>query len=194
MAPRIKGPVITHELDVGFIRTPMATPGVVVGDRYVPPLIEVDFPGVDGQPGLHAVIEVLDGVPRWTEVSLERVEGGREIREKDLRAIRLDAWMEEIVAICSGVIVESGSSGLIRAEFSDDESALRAGMKTIRDIRKGSRRPLTSDRRQRVADVYNAQETRGIDAVEKAFGVSKSTAVRYIKAARDAGLIEKREN
>lgn len=68
---------------------------VIVGDRlWVPPIIEVEFPGTDGQPAFFMVIEVIEGVPRCTELTLRRHEGGREIRQRDLRAIELDSWIE----------------------------------------------------------------------------------------------------
>ena len=192
---RIEGPVITHRTDFGWLRAPM-TGGHVVGDRFVPSPIEVDFPSADGEPSLYMLIEVIEGVPRCTEVTFRRTEGGREIRDKDLRAISkdegLDSWIETFVALCSGEIVERGPEG--GSAVYGGEDRIKAGMKTIRDVRKGSRRPLTGERKQRVADVYNAHETGGIEAVEAAFTVSRSTAIRYIKAAREAGLIEKRES
>lgn len=189
----IPGPVMTRRVDFGWLRHPM-TGGHVVGDRFVPSPIEVDFPGADGEPSLYMLIEVVDGVPRCTEVTFRRTEGGREVRDKDLRAIPkdegLDSWIETFVAVCSGEIVERGPHG--GSAVYGGEARVRAGMKTIRDARKGSRRPMTAQRLERVADTYNAQETGGIEAVAAAFGVSRATAVRYIRAARDAGLIEER--
>lgn len=193
---RIKGSVMTRRVGSGYIRSPLKG-AVVVGDRFVPPVIEVDFPGVDGEPSLDMLIEVVDGVPRCTEITIKRTEGGREVRDKDLRAISkaegLDTWVETFVALCSGQIVENDDPDMTTALFSSGEDHVTAGIKTIRDARKGSRRRLTDERKQRVADVYNAHESGGIDAVETAFAVSRATAVRYIKAAREAGLIEKRD-
>ncbi len=114
---RIEGPVITHRTDFGWLRAPM-TGGHVVGDRYVPSPIEVDFPGADGQPSLYMLIEVIDGVPRCTEVTFKSAEGGREIRDKDLRAISkgegLDSWIETFVALCSERDCRAGSRRRVR--------------------------------------------------------------------------------
>lgn len=191
---RIQGPVITHKVEFGWLRRPM-TGGHVVGDRLVPSPIEIDFPGAEGQPSLRMVIEVLDGVPRCTEITFQRSEGGREVRDKDLRIFSkdegLDSWIETFVALCSGEIVESGPDWGRAVHGGEDR--VRAGVKTIRDVRKGSRRPMTGERRQRVADIYNAHETGGIEAVKAAFVVSRSTAIRYINAAREAALIETRK-
>lgn len=98
--------------------------------------------------------------------------------------------MENFVSICAAEIDPVAGAAV---DVSGDGDAVRRGMKTIRDVRKGSRRPLTDERKQRVADVYNAHDSGGIEAVVAAFVVSKSTAVRYISKARDAGLIEKRQ-
>ncbi len=191
----LKGPVMTVTTDFGPVRSPLQG-HVVVGDRLVPTPIEVDFPGADGQPALLMVIEVLEGVPRCTELTFKRSGEGREIRSKDLRAILdgggLDSWVEVFVSLCSAEVTERTESTLSAVHLSG-EDAVRRGMRTVRDVRKGSRRPMTGERRQRVADIYNAHDVGGIEAVERAFTVSRSTAIRYIKAAREAGLIEKRD-
>jgi hypothetical protein len=185
---RIKGFVMTTNLGFGWLRSsPFGME--VIGDLLVPSPIEVEMPSTDGEPTLDMLIEVIDGVPRCTELVLKRTEGGREIREKDLRAIEVDHWIESFVALVSAEVVPNGSGA--SGHFSSDADAVRRGVKTIRDVRKGSRRPMTADRRQRVADVYNAHETGGVEAVQTAFTVSRSTAIRYINAARDAGLIQK---
>ncbi len=173
----------------GRVTSPIDASSQRVGDRIVPSPIEVDLPGVDGQPQYNMRIEVLDGVPRCTEVAIKRIEGGREVRQKDLRAVELESLVETFVAVCCFEPIGEAGVGISVST----EEGVRAGMRTIREIRKGSRRPLTGERKRRIADVYNAQETGGIEAVERAFTVSRSTAARYIKAAREAGLIEKRD-
>ena len=186
---RIKGPVLRVETEAGSLFASLlnSTP---VGDRLVPAQIEAWFPGGEsGQPSLHMLIEVVGGVPRCTELSLKKKDGGREIRPKDLRTIELETWIEAFVARVSSVI-EDNEDGRISASYGPmDERELRKGMKQIAVARRGSRRPMTAERRKRVAEIYNAQETGGIEAVELAFNVSRSTAVRYINAAREAGLI-----
>ena len=184
---------MTVQTDYGWLRTPMAKQGHVVGDRVVPPQIEVDLPGVDGQPSLFMLIEVIDGVPRCTELTIKRTTDGREVRQKDLRAVELDSWIETFVALCSTEIVET-KDGTVTSVMRVDQASVDKGIRTIRDARKGSRRPMNDARRKRVADIYNAHESGGIEAVQAAFSVSRSTAVRYINAARDAELIEKRIN
>lgn len=187
---RINGPVMTQRTSVGNVHANFVDQEVV-GDRLVPTQIEVLLPGADGQPRLEMFIEVIDGVPRCTELLLKRTEAGREIRPRDLRAIDLEDFVETFVAMVSAEIVEV-KDGVAKSVVRAGEDFVRDGAKAVRQSRKGSRRAMTDDRRQRVADVYNAQESGGIEAVEVAFAVSRSTAIRYINAARDAGLIEKR--
>lgn len=192
MSPK-QGPVRTININGGRLRMPMLG-GQVVGDRLVPSPIEVDLAGIDGQPCLTMTIEVLEGVPRCTELAIRRVDGGREVRPRDLRAVELETWVEAFVSLCSAEFVERDSTtGAYSAAWPDSELALRRGMKAIRDVRKGSRRPMTGERRQRVADVYNAHQSGGIEAIMVAFGVSRATAIRYIKSAREADLITKKD-
>ncbi len=70
---------------------------------------------------------VVDGVPRCTEVTFKRTEGGREVRDKDLRAISkdegLDTWVEAFVAVCSGEIVERGPDEVAAALAASDRKA-----------------------------------------------------------------------
>lgn len=185
---RIEGPTTTVRTSIGTVTAPMFGEEVV-GDRLLASPIEVDLPGADGQPRLEMLIEVIEGVPRCTELTLRRTEGGREIRPRDLRAIELENFVETFVALVASEIVER-DGGSISAVVRGDEASVRGGMKTVRAARRGSRRPMTDERRKRVAHVYNAQEAGGIEAVELAFQVSRSTAIRYINAARDAGLIQ----
>lgn len=188
---RIAGPAMTTPVSWGSVRSAFGR-HEVVGDRLVPEQVEVLLPGADGQPGLEMFIEVIDGVPRCTELLLKRSEGGREIRPSDLRRIDLETFIESFVGMVSPEIVEVDDKGGGKAVIRPGEEFVREGARVVRQSRKGSRRPMTDDRKQRVADVYNAHESGGIEAVELAFSVSRSTAIRYINAARDAGLIEKR--
>lgn len=187
-----EGFVRTVNISGGVLRHPLVGGGVV-GDLLVPSPIWVDLAGVDGQPSLSMTLEVVDGVPRCTELTIRRVEAGREVRQLDLRAVELEAWVGTFVALCSvELTTRDTKSGAFSGTWPDSEIALRRGVQAIENARKGSRRPMTRERLQRVADVYNAHTSGGIEAVEVAFGKKRATAIRYIKAARDAGLIKAR--
>lgn len=165
--------------------------GVLVGDRYAPAAIEATFPGVDGEPSADFKIEIRGGVPRFVELRLSATEGGREVRPKDLEAVDIDSWVEVVTSACSWVVTSREGSAYALGP-SDDSSVVIAGAHAIQRARNISRRLMTEDRLQTVADAYNSSETHGLQAVEKAFNCSRSTASRYISAARSAKLIDDR--
>ena len=187
---RITGNVRTIETDYGWIRVPLFEDGHVIGDRLVPSIIEVDFPGAGGQPALYMVIEVIDKVPRLTELTFRRVDGGREVRAKDLELVKIDDWVETFVAMVSGVVTRH-EGGKMTIAYKTGPEHVREGLKVISEARKGSRRPITDQVLRDVAEIYNAQDKGGIEAVQRAFGFSRSTAVRRINKATDAGYISK---
>ena len=164
----------------------------LVGDRAIPNQMELVFPGPGGQPQMEALVEVIDGVPRLTEWRLVRSPDGREIRQMDLRKVNVDGLVEQITASCAAPILgHDPEKDTVKLGLPGwgGPGVRQESAKFVSRSRQGSRRPMTAERKQRVADVYNAQETGGIEAVEIAFEVSRSTAKRYINAAKDAGLI-----
>src|ERR1700730_11482031 len=82
-------------------RASYQTADVVVGDRLVPSEIFVTVRGGMSTPDFAMKIEVRQGIPVCTEVSLTARPDGPEIREKDLKYLRLNDWLEQIVAQCS---------------------------------------------------------------------------------------------
>lgn len=157
---------------------------MVVGDRLVPQEINVSIRGGVKQPDLDMKIEVRDGIPQWTEVFLRSRPGGPEVRTKDLTAIRLDDWLEQIVAECS--LKKSGTGW---GKPVQDLSA-------VRDIRAARRTPrtVTPELVSAAAEIYKTHfDDRPTDAVARSFGVSYRTAARYVQHARDAGLLSKTE-
>ncbi|WP_425309085.1 hypothetical protein AADG42_10105 [Ammonicoccus fulvus] len=160
-----------------------------IGDRMVPSPIDVRFAGDGDQPAFAMKIEVIAGVPRCTELSLNAVDGGREIRAKDLGAIELDSWIEAIVARASFRIERHEDGSITLIDDMKDDSFFE-GVREIRRARKNSRRPMTRHRLEQVAEIYNAQDEGGLEAIEIALSVSRSTAARYVRQAREEGLIK----
>src|ERR1700730_16886273 len=74
---------------------------VEVGDRLVPEQTTVTVLGGPSTPDFAMKIEVRQDIPVCTEVSLTARPDGPEIREKDLKYLRLNDWLEQIVAQCS---------------------------------------------------------------------------------------------
>ncbi len=158
---------------------------VEIGDRLVPREIFVYVRGGTEQPDLEMKIEVREGIPQCVELVLRaRPDGGPEVRDKDLAVIRVNDWLERIVAVCS--LKRSGSGW---AKPVDDRTAL-ADITRVR-----SRRPrISRERLQKVAEVYRQHfDKRPTEAVARAFDVSHRTAARYVQQARAAGHLPKTE-
>jgi hypothetical protein len=179
------------DLTVGWADFDQLGDDVRIGDRLVPRLIYVDFPGADGQPRLTMTIDSSSGVPRCTDLRIESVEGGREVRTKDLRAVEVDNWIETIVPLTASQVVSEGGGG-VNAVFrvpdseSDDFKAARA---TLRHARRAGRRTVNDALLRRVAEVYRSEALRPAEAVQLAFGVAARTAFRYIAEARRRDLL-----
>jgi hypothetical protein len=179
------------DLTVGWAEYDELGDDVRIGDRLVPRLVYVDFPGVDGQPRLTMTIDSSSGVPRCTDLRIESVEGGHEVRTKDLRAVEVDNWIEAIVPLTTSQVVSEGDGGVnavIRVPDSDSAD-FKAARATLRQARLVGRRKLDDDLYRRVAEVYKSEELRPAEAVRLAFGVKDRTAFRYIAEARKRGLL-----
>ncbi len=159
---------------------------VVVGDRLVPEQISVNVRGGPSTPDLSMKIEVRQGIPVCTEVTLTARPDGPEVRDKDLEYLRLGDWLEQIVALASMKFSGSFPGGVTGwAKPVDDYTALR----DIRRLRSGRSR-MSPERLQKIADVYRQHvDARPTEAVARAFGVSHRTAARYVDQARKADLL-----
>lgn len=160
----------------------------VVGDRAVPRAMDIEFVSVDSQPSLQMRIEVRDGVPLCVKVEIEAAENGREVRSVDLRAVRIEDWVEDIVSAVAGKI-EWNDDGHATIKYARTEEAERAAARAIRQAR-ATTRGNVQKRLPEVAEVYRRHfEGRPVEAVGAAFGVSYRTAGRYVQLCRDAGLL-----
>ncbi|OBG91254.1 hypothetical protein A5698_20965 [Mycobacterium sp. E136] len=158
---------------------------VEIGDRrLVPREIIVQISGGKNEPDLGLKIEVREGIPRYVELVLRARADGPEIRPRDLTAIRLDAWLKQIVAACS--VVASGDDGTIWSKPVDDRSAIG----DIRRATSGRPRTVTPELLEKVAEIYSDHVSdRPTEAVKRSFGVEHRTAARYVQKARAAGLL-----
>jgi hypothetical protein len=171
-------------LDVGYAEWD-SMDSVRVGDRVVPRVISVVFPSSEGQPGLDFEIKVVKGVPRCSVLTIRADDAGREVRSKDVRAVRLEDWLEEIVAAASEQVV-SDEGGVTTTVISTSEDARQRAIRSVREARRGGRRKITPELLARVAEVYLAhQDERPVEAVMSAFLTSYRTAARYVQLARE---------
>jgi hypothetical protein len=172
-----------HELAYGWAEYDMLD-RVRVGDRVIPRRIDVTIPKTGDLPSFSMRMEVRRGVPVCTEVTVRAKDDGREVRTTDLRAVQIEDWLEDVVAAASLHVI-SESEGSVTAEHRGDADARRAAIKTIREARAASRRKITDELLERVAEVYRENvHDHPTQAVERAFGVSYRTASRYVQMAR----------
>lgn len=162
---------------------------VLVGDRYVPQHISVNFPGGDDQPSLYMSIDVVDGVPMCTELKLTKKDDGREVRSKDVRLIRLEDWLEYIVAACSHPYADDGRTVTIYDHPAAGPTPLdrRKVSEVRKPVRNANRGRRTIDREflEKVADIYREHfDDRPTEAVGRSFGVKPRTAAWYVELCR----------
>ena len=161
----------------------------VVGDRLVPRAIDVNFESIDGQPALRMRIEVRDGVPVCADLAITAADGGREVRSVDLRAVRLEDWVEDIVSAVAMKIEGIAADGTITATYSNSRESEQAALRVIQEARRSTRRNVEKLLPE-VAKVYRSRfNDRPVEAVQAAFGVSYRTAGRYVQQCRDTGLL-----
>lgn len=165
---------------------------VTVGDRMVPRVIDVMAPGGsdDLQPSLCMTIEMVDGVPLISKIEIARRDQGRGVQSQDLRAVRLDSWVEDIVTAASSRVVSTDEPAFVTLVNSWAENDLGA-RKAVRAMRRTGRRKVDTKLLTKVAEVYRLHSEPGkpVRAVELAFGTSYRSAARWVQLARKEGLL-----
>jgi len=176
-------------LDIGYVEWDGAGPEARVGNRYLPAELFVDFPSDARGPALRMRLAVVDGVPQCREITIQSKEQGREVRTGDLRAIPLEKWIEDLFAAVAGRVVEE-NDGVVTVVEERSPSRLAEAAKVVQRARSASRQVITEETIREVARVYRANATRRpTQAVAQAFGVQHRTASKYVRRARDLGLL-----
>ena len=169
---------------------------VSVGDRRVPRRISVHFPGTaatekssPGQPALDMQIEVIKGIPMCSSLTLTKTPHGHEVRSKDLRLIRIEDWIEYIVARCSHQYTLSGNDVRVALSGSgptvEDIRNVTEARKPLRNVGGRHRRTIDREFLTKVAGIYREQiDDRPLKAIEFAFDVQPRTAAWYVELCR----------
>ncbi|MDQ3465980.1 MAG: hypothetical protein M3500_15110 [Actinomycetota bacterium] len=177
------------ELQIGHVEYDAAAPTVRVGDRYLPAELFVAFPSDARGPALRMRLAVVNGVPQCRELTIESKDTGREVRTADLRAVTLETWIEDLFAVVSQRIV-SEKDGIVSTVSGESPLRMAEAAKVVQRARSASRQVITEETIREVARVYRANATRRpTQAVAKAFGVQHRTASKYVRRARDLGLL-----
>jgi hypothetical protein len=175
---------------IQIINEVRASSDVRVGDRLLPRRWELhwEHDGPDAaEPCLHAVFEVIDGVPQCREVRVASVEGGREVIGSDTRDLRIEDWIEASAASVGKPIIEQ-RDGIQVAVMTADPAAFDETLRQVRGVRRARKRAMTPDFLREVASVYRANPKAPTKAVAEHFGVAHRTAALYVQAARNPEL------
>lgn len=161
---------------------------VEVGDRAVPAMIDMVFPGVDGQPKLTARFEVVDGYPQCRDLHISSHDDGRGIRPLDIEAIRVNDWTDTVFAAFANDITDRSDGRFIASGPTTDMLGTLGDFGRARQG-KGARK-ITPAFLQKVADVYRENfDGNPTQAVADTFGVAHRTASLYLTKARAAKLL-----
>src|SRR5690606_41540631 len=75
-------------------------------------------------------IEVRDGQPQCVEVRVRALDGGREVRASDMRAVRIEDWVKLIVgSVADEVVADDGET--VTTVIRLDKQAYRDAVETI---------------------------------------------------------------
>ncbi|WP_375486903.1 hypothetical protein [uncultured Mycobacterium sp.] len=165
---------------------------VKVEDVYVPAEFYLRCPGDADQPSLLITFQVRDGAPVCTAVNLESKAQGRQVLSTDFETIRrkLNGWSEVAFKQVLHTGQESGGTRMIALGPVDPAAARTA----YNAVQKRTRRKITDKKLKEVAALYRDNVDDGPwQAIMDRFGVSESTAGRYVLLARKAGYLPQTE-
>jgi hypothetical protein len=161
-----------------------------VGDRWLPSPVIYEHPGDEKEPAYRLKFEIWDGVPVCSEVQLMANQSERvHIRPKDVKLVanRLENSLHDWLAFLE---YERTAPGKFRRRGMPSDEQMRATRRVIQSARGQTRRKMTDEHLQAVADAVDTATGPAVEAVSTVFGVSVRTAWRYIEKARESGFIE----
>jgi hypothetical protein len=179
---------VTYELPDGGRVVATDNELVPMGDTRTFRQVTYTHDGDADRPACTIVFEVRKGVPVCASVHLSGTEDGQTtVRAKDLKAIALDNLRADVFAY-AGVFEPNPDSpgGWVHkiggASFQQDRKKVE---------RAQQRRKITPEFLSRVAELHNSAAAGSrLATVIAAFNVEERQALRYIRLARDKGLID----
>jgi hypothetical protein len=174
------------DLNIGTASFDLLGDHVRVGDYLLPTPIYVLFPGADGQPELTMTIDSSTGISRCTDLRVRAKDATEEVRGKDMRAVEIETWIDTIAPLAASHIRASSATGTSAVFVVPDIESehFKGARKSLRESRRAGKRRSGPALARKVADVYLAHPEAPRESVERAFGVSRRTAFRYIALAR----------
>ena len=149
--------------------------GLSIDDEALPYLVEMD-------------VRVEDGKPTCEALKVARRPGGPPVTGEGIRKLPVAGFLRHTVQDVAYRVTETGS-GTYKLEPLE-----RKEMPAARQLYEATRRreSMSDERLQEAARSYREAERRGAapaEAVRQAMFVSRSTAARLVRAAREKGLL-----
>ena len=193
MTPRATG--ITRRLPVedeagdivGWVLFESLADFVKVEGVYVPAEFHLRFPGSPEQPSLLITFHARDDALVCAAITIESKTEGREVLPKDFEITRrkLRDWKEMACKAVMHAAEQSGESLALSRNVSP-----ATARKAYNAAQKRSRTKITDKLLREVAQLYRDNVEEGPwQAITERYGVSESTAGRYVLLARKAGYL-----
>ena len=161
-----------------------------IGNRLLPRRFTLTAINDDDSPNLRMVFAVLDGVPQCRGVHIESSDGGREVQSGDLRALRLEDFLEFAMTETASVVTKTTAAGETTAVHTVDPDERARTLKVLQRARSDARRKVTDDMLREVAAIYRTNlDNNPTQAVADHYDKSPRSARLYVKQARDKGFL-----
>jgi hypothetical protein len=162
---------------------------VEVEGVHIPAEFHLRLTGGTEQPSLHITFQVHDGRPFCVAVNLGAKPQGRQVLPVDFETLRNKLNHYSEVASTTAMLHvrrESGAANAVALSRVGPPTARRA----YRAAQKRSRTKVTDELLSEVAELYrDSGPDSAWGAIADRYGVSKSTAGRYVVLARKAGYL-----
>lgn len=160
-----------------------------VAGHLMPHWVEVVFhPALE--PETRYRVELIDDVPRVTEVSFRAPPGHREVRQKDVREVVISDLVDELYNMWVIEVNESVPGQVELLAAVDDEGIVPEVRRFIDERRSPGKRRVDTKFLTEVAYVYRENIGHApTEAVSRTFGVKHRMASNYVSKARDRGLL-----
>ena len=164
---------------------PYGSEGLFLTKEYA---VEIDDPEVPLLLEMH--VEVIDGRPECVELRCRPRPGGPPVSGEALRKIPLRRYLRHSTVRYSLRVQQVEGRELVHA-LGDDDAPLLAHL--YEDSQKRPTYPMTDEHLREVVEAYVSGGSKGVVAVRRRFPVSRATASRWVKAARERGLFDEVE-
>jgi hypothetical protein len=188
---QLPGPIRQERFRYPFTVQWAAGSEVPVGENLVPEVVYLtaDAPPHSDRPAVTVRYQVIGGVVRCTGFDFwtERPEQSVRMRDMEWVVNHWDQIRAEALSAC--MLEPDGSGGWIMPA---DRERMRRKARSLPKPPRSNRSLSDPAFIKRVASTYNDNPTGGVEAVMDAFDIGRAMAQRYVKAAREAGLVEDR--